>query len=294
MTCSKIKIISRTLLFMVASGLTLILCWRMERNRLFWKNNHSVALAGAWHCLRGGSKSGKVGKSVRDQQDRNIRYSFWKTKRKRERGQRRWGGKWDKQTDEEGAEVNGSAGLAQGLASALESLSLCSDMWFHGHSHTASWRCVPSCRVSICTPNVQSGMFLPGPKTKEWSDRERDNDNKWLRSQRTKQSSSMFLISRFLNSYLSEVAGWELYSKQSAINFSLSSNHQMKSRNALFRSQVTFWLSSFFSSPLCLSLPICVFVCACVRVRVRVFNAEEQKVSAGLACVGGLQDLPWK
>lgn len=140
-------------------------------------------------------------------------------------------------------------------------------MWFHGYYHTTSWRCVPSCRVSICTllsPNVPSGMFPPGSKTKELSDRERQQQQ-GTEIAENQTIIPMFLISRFLQCYLAGVAGWELYSKQPAINFSLSSNHQIKSRNALFRSQVTFWLSSFLSSPLCLYLPVCVCVCACAR-----------------------------
>lgn len=71
------------------------------------------------------------------------------------------------------------------------------------------------------------------------------------------------------------------------------------------RSQVTIKPSSssdslllfflFFFSSLWLSLSVCLCVCVCfLCMFVCVSWVEEQKVSAGLACVGGLWDSPWK
>lgn len=64
-----------------------------------------------------------------------------------------------------------------------------------------------------------------------------------------------------------------------------------RSNNNSFNSLLLFFFSVTVS--LSLSLSLCMYVCVfSVHVCMCVSWVEEQKVSAGLACVGGLWDSP--
>lgn len=80
---------------------------------------------------------------------------------------------------------------------------------------------------------------------------------------------------------------------KSIINVQVGANHKMTNRNASQSHNKIFPQFSIvvFSGWLSLSKYTCVCACVCVLCMF-VSCVEEQKVSAGLACVGGLWDSP--